>query len=252
MSQANPYDDAARAEAYAKLGIVNTYYLAYRDLPELFAGYELSGRALDYGCGTGRSTRFLRDHGFSAVGVDIAEAMILRAREQDPNGEYHHIAPAALQIFPDAAFDLVLSEMPFDSIPSMEEKVRTLLEISRVLKPGGLKILVAASHELYVREWVSWSTVDFPENRVAKAGDIVKVVINDLGDRRIVEDFLWTEDAYRETFRRTPLQLLETLRPTIGDQDQYQCQWISERTHAPFVMFVLKRKRPAGGRNFAD
>jgi hypothetical protein len=39
MISANQYNDAARAEAYAKLGIVNSYYLAYRDLPELFAKY---------------------------------------------------------------------------------------------------------------------------------------------------------------------------------------------------------------------
>jgi len=241
MSQVNPYDDRARAEAYAKLGIVNTYYLAYRDLPELFANYRLSGSALDYGCGTGRSTRFLRDHGFSVIGVDIAEAMIAKAREQDPQGAYRLIAPGDLRDFPDDSFDLVLSEMPFDSIPTMEQKVDTLLEISRVIRPGGLKILVAGSHELYLREWVSWSTGDFPENRLAKSGDPVRVVINDLGDRRVVEDTLWTEDAYRETFQRTPLRLLETRKPTIGPQDQYQCEWISERAHAPFVVFVLEK-----------
>jgi len=39
MSEANQYNDAARAAAYAKLGIVNSYYLAYRDLPELFRKY---------------------------------------------------------------------------------------------------------------------------------------------------------------------------------------------------------------------
>jgi ubiquinone/menaquinone biosynthesis C-methylase UbiE len=241
MSQANPYHDAARAEAYAKLGISNTYYLAYRDLPDLFAKYRLSGSALDYGCGTGRSTRFLRDHGFSVVGVDIAEAMIAKAQEQDPQGEYRLIASGDLRGFPDEAFDLVLSEMPFDNMPTMKEKVDTLFEISRVLKPGGVKILVAASHELYLREWVSWSTVDFPENKHAKSGDQVRVVINDLGDRRVVEDTLWTEDAYHETFRRTPLQLVETRRPMIGPQDHYRREWISERTHAPFVVFILKR-----------
>jgi SAM-dependent methyltransferase len=245
MSQINPYEDGARAEAYAKLGIENTYYLAYRDLPDLFAKYRISGSALDYGCGTGRSTRFLRDHGFSAIGVDIAEAMIAKAREQDPRGDYRVIAPGDLRGFPSNTFDLVLSEIPFDNIATMEAKVDTLLEISRVLNPDGVKILVAGSHECYLREWVSWSTVDFPENKLAKSGDPVRVVINDLGDRRVVEDTLWTEDAYYETFQRTHLELLETRKPTIGPQDEYQCEWISERTHAPFIVFVLRK--PGGG-----
>ena len=231
----------ARTEAYAKLGIENTYYLAYRDLPEIFANYRLSGSALDYGCGTGRSTRFLRDNGYSVVGVDIAEAMIAKAREQDPHGEYRLINPGDLRSFPDATFDLVLSEMPFDGIPTMEEKLYTLLEISRVLKPGGVKILVAASHEVYLREWVSLSSIDFPENALARSGDRVRVVIKDLGDRRVVEDTLWTEHAYHETFQKTPLRLQETRKPIVRPNDQYQCEWLSERTHAPFIMLVLKK-----------
>jgi ubiquinone/menaquinone biosynthesis C-methylase UbiE len=158
VPEANQYNDQARADAYATLGITNGYYLAYRDLPGLFSKYQLSGAALDYGCGTGRSTRFLRDHGFSAVGVDIADAVIAKAREQDPQGQYRVIASGDLRSFPATDFDLVLSEMPFDNMPTMGEKVRTLLEMTRVLKPGGVKILVAASHELYLREWVSWST----------------------------------------------------------------------------------------------
>ena len=174
MSTANQYNDAARADAYARLGIVNRYYLAYRDLPRLFAKYEASGSALDYGCGTGRSTRFLRDHGFSVVGVDIADEMIAKAREKDPYGEYHVIVPGDLRNFPDNKFELVLSEMPFDNMSTEDEKVRTLVEMSRVLKPGGMKILVAASRDLYLHEWVSWSSADFPENQNAKSGDPVK------------------------------------------------------------------------------
>jgi ubiquinone/menaquinone biosynthesis C-methylase UbiE len=241
----NQYNDAARAQAYAKLGIVNSYYLAYRDLPELFAKYQISGSALDYGCGTGRSTRFLRDHGFSVIGVDIAEAMIVKARQHDYDGDYRVVVPGDLGSFSDNIFDLVLSEMPFDNMPTEEEKVRTLLEMSRVLRPGGMKILVAASRDLYLREWVSWSTADFPENRLAVSGDTVKIVIKDLGDRRVLEDTLWTEDAYRQTFRQTPFQLLETRSPTIGPQDQYQCNWISERAHAPFVFFILGNAKEA-------
>lgn len=240
MADPNLYDDGPRAEAYAKLGIVNSYYLAYRDLPDIFARHGASGAALDYGCGTGRSTRFLRDHGFSVVGVDIAEAMIVRARELDPEGDYRIVEPGDLDAFPDDTFDLVLSEMPFDNIATEAEKVRTLQAMSRVLKPGGLKVLVAASRELYLHEWVSWSTSDFPENRFARAGDTVRVVINDLGDRRVLEDTLWTEEAYHGTFRQTPLELLETLRPTSRPEDPIQFDWISERTHAPFVIFVLR------------
>ncbi len=243
ISSPNPYNDEARAAAYTELGIVNTYYLAYRDLPCVFAKHMPLGTALDYGCGSGRSTRFLRDQGFSVVGADISLAMISRAREQDPEGDYHLINPADLTLFPNDMFDLILSVMTFDSISTVQEKVDTLSEMSRVLKPGGLKILVAASSEVYLREWVSFSTADFPENHLAQSGDVVHIIIKDIGDRRAVEDTLWTEVAYEDTFRRTPLHLIETSRPTATTDDEYQCEWISEQNYAPWVMFVLRNSK---------
>ncbi len=48
----------------------------YDDLPALIAEHVLGTRALDFGCGAGRSTRFLRGLGFQTVGVDIAAPML--------------------------------------------------------------------------------------------------------------------------------------------------------------------------------
>ena len=67
----NVYDDRARASAYAALEFPGTYYLAYRDLPTIIGEHVRGRKAVDFGCGAGRSTRFLRMLGFDAVGVDI-------------------------------------------------------------------------------------------------------------------------------------------------------------------------------------
>ena len=77
----NSYQDFLRAKAYAKLEFPGTYYLAYRDLPEILSKYASGLKALDFGCGTGRSTRFLQKIGFEAIGVDIAEKMINQAKK---------------------------------------------------------------------------------------------------------------------------------------------------------------------------
>ncbi|MBD3299394.1 MAG: hypothetical protein GF341_12105, partial [candidate division Zixibacteria bacterium] len=60
----NVYADDQRAESYAKLEFPGTYYLAYRDIPELLKTHVTGRKALDFGCGTGRSTRFLKALGF--------------------------------------------------------------------------------------------------------------------------------------------------------------------------------------------
>ena len=48
----NVYSDQRRAEAYAKLEFPGTYYLAYRDLPEIISKH-VTGRtrAVDFGSG---------------------------------------------------------------------------------------------------------------------------------------------------------------------------------------------------------
>ncbi len=56
----NCYEDAVRVEDYAHFEFTNTYYLAYRDLPGIIREHVKGTRAIDFGCGTGRSTRFVR------------------------------------------------------------------------------------------------------------------------------------------------------------------------------------------------
>src|SRR5690606_41509378 len=101
--------DPARAQAYAALEYPATYYLAFRDLPGLLRRYPPGSRALDFGCGTGRSTRYLKDVGFQAEGIDIAEAMLAQARLRDPEGSYRLVPGDRPPELPPRAYDLVLA-----------------------------------------------------------------------------------------------------------------------------------------------
>jgi ubiquinone/menaquinone biosynthesis C-methylase UbiE len=122
----NVYEDEQRACAYATLEFPGTYYLAFRDLPALIRRYNHGRRALDFGCGTGRSTRFLRNLRLEVVGVDISQAMLDQARARDPSGEYYLVCGSIVGEFAPGSFDLILAAFTFDNIPTDETKADAL------------------------------------------------------------------------------------------------------------------------------
>lgn len=241
----NVYDDKERAGSYAGLEFPGTYYLAYRDLPAIVAEHVHGRRALDFGCGTGRSTRFIRDLGFDVVGVDVAEPMLALARARDPQGDYRLVPESDLGSLPRRAFDLVLSVFTFDNIPTLERKVGLFESLRHLLEPAGRLVSVVSSPEIYVHEWASFSTKDYPGNRDAKSGDKVRIVMLDVEDRRPVEDILWTDEDYRDVYRRAGLELVGTYRPLARAGDP--CAWVNETTIAPWTIYVLKSARAGAG-----
>lgn len=170
----NCYEDARLAEAYAKLTFPGTYYLAYRDLPEIIFEHVRGRKAIDFGCGAGRSTRFLQKIGFDTIGVDISEDMIKKAIEIDPEGDYRLIQDEDFSRLEAGVYDLVLSAFTFDNIPTTEKKVLLFRGIRGLLNPQGRIVNLVSSPEIYVNEWASFSTRNFPENKFAKSGDRVK------------------------------------------------------------------------------
>ncbi len=236
----NVYGDAKRAEAYAKLEFPGTYYLAYRDLPSIIFEHVKGRKAIDFGCGAGRSTRFLQKLGFDAVGVDIAEDMIKKARTIDPKGDYRLVEDGDLSQLGDDAYDLVLSVFTFDNIPTMGKKVKNFREFERLLSSDGRIVNLVSSPEIYTHEWASFSTKDFPENKHAKNGDKVRIIITEVEDKRPVEDVVWTDEYYRETYKRSGLELVRIYKPLAKEDEPYE--WINETRIAPWVVYVLEKE----------
>lgn len=235
----NVYDDSARAAAYAGLEFPGTYSLAFRDLPAIIGSHARGTKALDFGCGTGRSTRFLGELGFDALGVDISEHMLARARERDPAREYRLVPDGELGGLAEGTFDVVLSAFTFDNVATREKKVTLLQSLQRLLTGDGVIVNLVSTPDIYLHEWASFSTKDFPENRSARSGEKVRIVMLDVGDRRPVEDILWTDEDYQDVYQRSGLMPLETYRPLAKQSDAES--WVSETTIAPWVIYVLGR-----------
>ena len=238
MSFANAYEDEIRAQAYSTLEFPGTYYLAFRDLPAILAEHVRGRAALDFGCGAGRSTRFLRGLGFDPIGIDISPAMLELARAADRGGRYVLVSDGDYWALDPERFDLVFSAFAFDNIPGAERRAEILRGLRRLLERDGRIVLVDCTPEIYVNETASFTVRDFPENRAAKSGDEVRVVMKDVEDRRPVTDIVWFHEDYLAMFAAADLELVAHHLPLGRDDEPYD--WITETTIPPWVIYVLK------------
>jgi len=236
----NVYDDAGRAEAYATLEFPGTYYLAYRDLPVIVAQHVSGREALDFGCGAGRSTRFLKKLGFKAIGIDISSSMVELATRADPGGDYRLVQDGDFSGLAPASFDLIFSAFAFDNIPDVTKRGELLRALRGLLRDNGRIILLCSTPDIYLHEWASFTTKNFPENRHATSGQPVRIVMKDVSDARPVIDIVWSHEDYLKLFDTSELDLVTSYTPLGSEVDP--CDWISEISVAPWIVYVVRKR----------
>lgn len=222
-----------QAQGYTKTSVSLARYLGYRDLPGLFEKYVTGKRTLDYGCGTGISTQFLMEQKFDVMGVDISDEMLALASTNYPTV---HFQKCGEQTF-DNEFDLVFSSVVLFELESPEAITRYLQEGKNALKDDGVFIAVTGSQYMYSQNWFIFDN-DFPENKMLKSGNLVKVHLKDAGIT--FTDFYWTEADYRKCFDAAGLELIEVHYPLGKANEPFD--WQDERFYSPFVVFVAKKR----------
>jgi|GEM_PF-4201281 len=63
--------------------------------------------------------------------------------------------------------------------------------------------------------------------------------MTDVGDRKPVEDVVWSDEAYQETYRQAGLYVVTTRRPLAEEDEPYE--WVNKTRIAPWVICVLQR-----------
>lgn len=95
-------------------------------------------RVLDIGCGNGRAYKLYAGKAIAYLGIDVSERLVAHARRlvMDPLADF---AVGSILDIPaeDASFDQVLAIAMLHHVPSAEYRRKALLEVVRVLKPGG-------------------------------------------------------------------------------------------------------------------
>ncbi len=113
-------------------------------------------RALDVGCGTGRLLAFLHDAwpGMKLTGIDLSPPYLAEARRLVGKTARVKLIEGAAESLPfeDASLDLVTSSFLLHELP---KKIRTAVftEMARVLKPGGLLVVVDSLQKGDRPEW---------------------------------------------------------------------------------------------------
>jgi len=220
---------------YSQLEIKDTAYLAYRDLPGLLNKYTNGKKALDYGCGAGRSTRFLKELGYDVEGVDSSIEMIQQARKLDHAISYTHLKNGKL-LFLHNAYDLILASFVFFETSSLLKMQVYFQEIYNVLKPKGIFVIIAGSMEMYKNNWLSLYT-DYPENINPKSGDKVRIKL--INADLELEDYFWTDNDYKTASKESGFSLLQSYNPLGTKIDGYN--WISETLVSPYTIYILQK-----------
>jgi SAM-dependent methyltransferase len=120
------------------------------------------GPACDMGCGPGQVARYLHERGASVVGMDLSPAMVEAARRLNPGIEFAQGDMRALEVA-DESWGGIAAFYSIIHI-ARPEVVAALIEMKRVLRPGGLLLLTfhIGDDVLHMEEW--WGrpvSVDF-------------------------------------------------------------------------------------------
>lgn len=93
---------------------------------------------LDYGCGYGRTCEILFTQGYTnIVGVDTSPEMIKRGNKEYPKLSLQQNSDIKTR-FPNNHFGAIVFCAVLTCIPDQQEKENIIVEINRLLKPGGI------------------------------------------------------------------------------------------------------------------
>ncbi len=109
-------------------------------------------RVLDLGCGNGRNAIYLAREGMKVIGLDFSKGLIKIAKNKS---EWREVADSVALLqgditslpLEDESVDAVLYIATIHHLPTPHERLQSLLEVSRCLKPGGSALVSAWAQE---------------------------------------------------------------------------------------------------------
>jgi len=164
------------------------------------------GKLLELGCGMGHLLAWLTDR-YHVFGCDINPWALSQARRNVPQGNFLLLSGDKPYALPEAVFDIVIAKHVVEHLSHPDQAIA---EMSRILKTGGLLILVTPNLSSPMRKrkqgnWIGYKDLTHislkpPEEWLAA------LRLHGLQPRRVFSDGFW--DAPYIPVIPTPLQKL--------------------------------------------
>lgn len=225
---------ASEYESYSK-DAASDWLIGYPKMIELLEPVR-GKRLLDYGCGTGKVSRKLRDKGARVTGVDVSLPMLDIAKQGDVAGiDYRHIESGNMDFMGDASADDAFAAFVFCNVGTRAAAISIMRNIFRVLKPGGRLILLNANWEdCNGREFISYR-FDRIENLAS--GQKVGLVLKSSAPLR-VENYFWSAGDYHAMLEEAGFRAVACHRPlATGDA----VRWQGEDKHPLFLILEASK-----------
>lgn len=203
-----------------------------REVETLFAWLQrlnvetnLSGSAVDFGCGVGRLTRALAGRFQSALGVDCSESMINLAKTSSdiPNLKFFVNPADDLAALPTENFDFGLTLIVLQHIPP-PGAMTYLAELLRLVKPGGVLVFQVPTDfseptpDIVSRIRTGWRSLRATIGLRTRLKNMLRR--SDTKDSaRIVRMFCLAENDLRELFKKTGVDVVGAAYTNSCDAD---------------------------------
>lgn len=112
------------------------------------------GSICDMGCGPGQIARYLHSKGASACGADLSPEMVRVAGQLNPEIQFSQTDMLDIRSFSPESLGGIAAFYCFIHIPRADH-IRALMELKRVLKPGGVLLLTfhIGQETVHLDEW---------------------------------------------------------------------------------------------------
>ncbi len=229
------YNPIAVNYDYYSQEAITDWVLGYKNLKKIFTPLQ-DKTVLDFGCGTGRSSRFFRDNGANVIAIENSERMIEQARLYNSrNIQYFFSKNEDMSFIKENTIDYASISFVLFSLQKKTQVQKVFKEIHRIIKPGGkftiLDVNIAKSNG---RDFISFSleAINNP-----KTGDRTTGTLKSDIPLTLTGTF-WNNEDCIIMLKEAGFTIKELLEP-IAQDDKYE--WIDEKNYPTFVIFVAEK-----------